>query len=246
MADNRKYYYLKLKETYFDDDAVVLLESMPGGETYSNMLLKLYLKSLKFNGRLMLSENVPYTAQMLSTVTRQSEETVKTALSMFTGLGLMQTLNDGSLYMTNIELFIGQSSTCADRKRRAQMALKAGRLLPGCEISPPKREISPPKCEISPPEIEREKEIETEREKKTPPPGLGRFQNVFLSEQELSLLQEELPQKWQYYIQRLSSHMASTGRQYRSHLATLLKWAQEDGGKSRGMPDYTYQEGESL
>ncbi len=26
MADKRKYYYLKLKESYFDDDAIVLLE----------------------------------------------------------------------------------------------------------------------------------------------------------------------------------------------------------------------------
>ena len=32
MADNRKYYYLKLKESYFDDDAIVLLESMPDGK----------------------------------------------------------------------------------------------------------------------------------------------------------------------------------------------------------------------
>lgn len=47
MADNRKYYYLKLKESYFDDDAIVLLESMPDGILYSNILLKLYLKSLK-------------------------------------------------------------------------------------------------------------------------------------------------------------------------------------------------------
>ena len=28
MSDNRKYYYLKLKENYFDDDSIVLLESM--------------------------------------------------------------------------------------------------------------------------------------------------------------------------------------------------------------------------
>ena len=40
MADNRKYYYLKLKESYFDDDAIVLLESMPDGILYSNILLK--------------------------------------------------------------------------------------------------------------------------------------------------------------------------------------------------------------
>ena len=32
MADNRKYYYLKLKENYFDEDAIVLLESMQDGK----------------------------------------------------------------------------------------------------------------------------------------------------------------------------------------------------------------------
>ena len=50
MADNRKYYYLKLKENYFDDDSIVLLESMQDGMIYSNILLKLYLKSLKNGG----------------------------------------------------------------------------------------------------------------------------------------------------------------------------------------------------
>ena len=44
MSDNRKYYYLKLKENYFDDDSIVLLESMQDGVLYSNILLKLYLK----------------------------------------------------------------------------------------------------------------------------------------------------------------------------------------------------------
>ena len=38
MSDNRKYYYLKLKESYFDDDAIVLLESMQDGMLYSNIV----------------------------------------------------------------------------------------------------------------------------------------------------------------------------------------------------------------
>ena len=45
MADNRKYYYLKLKENFFDSDSIVLLEDMKDGILYSNILLKLYLKS---------------------------------------------------------------------------------------------------------------------------------------------------------------------------------------------------------
>ena len=69
MSDNRKYYYLKLKENYFDDDSIVLLESMQDGVLYSNILLKLYLKSLKHGGRLQLDENIPYTAQMIATIT---------------------------------------------------------------------------------------------------------------------------------------------------------------------------------
>ena len=47
MADNKKYYYLKLKENFFDSDEMVLLESMPDGYLYSNILLKMYLKSKK-------------------------------------------------------------------------------------------------------------------------------------------------------------------------------------------------------
>ena len=116
MSDNRKYYYLKLKENYFDDDSIVLLESMQDGVLYSNILLKLYLKSLKHGGRLQLDENIPYTAQMIATITRQQIGTVERALQIFLKLGLVEVLDSGTFYMSNIELLIGQSSTEAERK----------------------------------------------------------------------------------------------------------------------------------
>ncbi len=74
MADNRKYYYLKLKENFFDSDSIVLLEDMKDGILYSNILLKLYLKSLKNGGKLQLDEHIPYTAQMIATLTRQDRK----------------------------------------------------------------------------------------------------------------------------------------------------------------------------
>ena len=97
MSDNRKYYYLKLKESYFDDDAIVLLESMQDGMLYSNILLKLYLKSLKYGGTLQLDENIPYTAQMIATITRQQVGTVERALQIFMKLGLVEPLDNGAL-----------------------------------------------------------------------------------------------------------------------------------------------------
>ena len=87
MSDNRKYYYLKLKENYFDDDSIVLLESMQDGVLYSNILLKLYLKSLKHGGRLQLDEDIPYTAQMIATITRQQIGTVERALFVMQMIG---------------------------------------------------------------------------------------------------------------------------------------------------------------
>ena len=248
MSDNRKYYYLKLKESYFDDDAIVLLESMQDGMLYSNILLKLYLKSLKYGGTLQLDENIPYTAQMIATITRQQVGTVERALQIFMKLGLVEPLDNGALYMSNIELFIGQSSTEGERKRRARMKISEQKRLSG--------QVSEAKADICPPEIEIKKEIdieiEKEREEKqgqAPARSYGRYNNVFLSDTELDELKAELPDKWEYYIDRLSTHIASKGTKYRSHAATIYKWAQEDEAKKppkKGIPDYTFKEGESL
>ena len=245
MADNRKYYYLKLKESYFDDDAIVLLESMPDGILYSNILLKLYLKSLKNGGKLQLDENIPYTAQMIATLTRQQVGTVERALGIFQQLGLVEQLHGGLLYMTDIELMIGQSSTEAERKRAARLANKA---------LPPPRTNGGHLSDIRPPEIEIKKEIDIEIEKEREletghPAAYGRYNNVFLSDKELAELKAELPGKWEYYIDRLSCHIASSGKKYKSHAATIYKWAQEDEAKKKpkkGIPDYTCKEGESL
>ena len=62
-------------------------------------------------------------------------------------------------------------------------------------------------------------------------------------------LKADLPDKWNYYIDRLSCHIASSGKRYRSHAATIYKWAQEDAARKapkKGIPDYSCKECESL
>ena len=247
MADNRKYYYLKLKENFFDSDSIVLLEDMKDGILYSNILLKLYLKSLKNGGKLQLDEHIPYTAQMIATLTRHQIGTVERALEIFRQLGLVEQLDSGAFYMTDIELMIGQSSTEAERKRAARLENKA--LLPPRTKGGHLSDIRPPEIELEIDiEIEKERELETGQ---APARSYGRYNNVFLSDTELDELKAELPDKWEYYIDRLSCHIASTGKQYQSHAATIYKWAQEDAAKGKaapkqGIPDYSCKEGESL
>nr|DAO65173.1 MAG TPA: DnaD like replication protein [Caudoviricetes sp.] len=153
MADNKKYYYLKLKENFFDSDSMVLLESMQDGVLYSNILMKMYLKSLKNNGKLLLNDTIPYNTQMIATITRHQVGTVEKAIEVFNQLGLIDILDGGMIYMSDIELFVGQSSTEGDRKRAERLRLKQSDNLKIGQMS-----------DIHPPEIEKEIEIELDKE----------------------------------------------------------------------------------
>ena len=60
MTENRRFYYLKLKENFYNSETMVILESMQDGLLYSNLLLKMYLMSLKSNGVLLLNDYLPH------------------------------------------------------------------------------------------------------------------------------------------------------------------------------------------
>lgn len=125
MADNRKYYYLKLKEGFFESDEIKILESMKDGYIYSNILLKLYLRSLRNEGRLMYRNVIPYTPEILATLVGHQVGTVEKALDVFKKLGLVEILDNGAIYMMDIQNYIGKSSTEADRQRAYYNRVKA-------------------------------------------------------------------------------------------------------------------------
>ena len=72
----------------------------------------------------------------------------------------------------------------------------------------------------------------------------GRYGNVFLTEAEVAELQADFPSVWQEYIERLSEYMASTGKTYKSHAATIRRWVAKD--RHSNIPNYTCKEDESL
>ena len=241
MSENRKYYYLKLKENFFTSEKMVILESMQDGLLYSNLLLKMYLMSLKYNGILMLNDRLPHTPQTIATFTRHQIGTVERAIKVFMEFSLVEILTDGAFYMTDIQLLIGQSSTEGERKKRERTRLQRQNLLPagGVDKCPP--EIRDKRLE------NRDKSIESE----TAPSArtYGQYLNVFLTDAELAELQSELPTLWQTYVDRLSLYMASTGKQYASHAATICRWAAEDSQKDVPQTrnrDYRVEEGETV
>lgn len=236
MSNNKKYYYLKLKENFFNSDEIILIESMQDGMLFSNILLKLYLLSLKFNGFLRLNENMNYTAQMIATLTRHEVGTVERALKVFYEFGLILYTADGSIYMADIEGMVGESSTEADRKRLARANANKGEMADKC---PQNVQALSEKC---PPEIEIEKETDIKTEIDSDREIYGRYKNVSLTPSEYESLKNEFPIYADKYIERLSEYMETKGKFYNNHYATILSWLKQDIKPT----NYSCKEGESL
>lgn len=79
----------------------------------------------------------------------------------------------------------------------------------------------------------------------------GEYENVLLSDAELEKLKATIP-NYAQLIERLSEYMASTGKRYKSHYATIRAWSRKDAekpairGKVTPMPDYGGDENCSL
>ena len=75
--------------------------------------------------------------------------------------------------------------------------------------------------------------------------GYASYENVLLSDTEYGKLRQEFPGDYQMRVERLSEYMASTGRSYKNHLATIRSWAKREKPKYNPA-DYTFEEGDSL
>ena len=66
----------------------------------------------------------------------------------------------------------------------------------------------------------------------------GEYQNVLLTDEDCAKLKAEFPTEYEALIERLSAYMASTGRAYKNHLATMRNWARRDmeKGTARSSP----------
>ena len=66
----------------------------------------------------------------------------------------------------------------------------------------------------------------------------GEYQNVLLTDEEMEKLKTEFPNDYQQRIERLSEYIASTGKRYKNHLATIRSWARKDKPREEKPPVY--------
>lgn len=124
MTGKNGYYYLKLKENFFDGEELKLIESMENGYLYSNILLKMYLKALKNNGKLIFNDIIPYNTKMLATITGHNIDVIEKAIKIFIEMHLIEILDNGAIYMMNMQQLIGSISSEGIRKSEYREKIK--------------------------------------------------------------------------------------------------------------------------
>ncbi len=240
--------WIKITTDVFDDEKILLIESLPDAYSIIVIWFKLLcLAGKQNNSGVFMMGQMPYTDKMLATIFRMKESTVTMALQTFEQFGMVEII-DGVITIPNwnkhqtldaYEKKKERDRVYQQERRAAQRAL--------VQKSSDSQATQSSYVAISEEDKEEDKEKELDikdiisdsAEPEPPAPvkkskpvkhKYGEYKNVLLTDDELQKLKTEYSdyQKW---IERLSSYVESSGKKYKSHYATIRNWARKDAEK---------------
>ena len=115
---SKKYYWLKLQRDFFKRHDIRIIESMQNGKDYLLFYLKLLCESIDHEGNLRFSDQIPYNEEMLATITNTNVDIVRMAIKIFTQLNMMEIMDDGTYYLSEVQKMIGFETEWAEKKRQ--------------------------------------------------------------------------------------------------------------------------------
>lgn len=250
--------WIKITTDVFDDEKILLIESLPEADSIIVIWFKLLCLAGKQNnsGVFLMGDKIAYTDKMLATIFRRKEATVQLALQTFEQFGMIE-LIDGVITIPNwekhqnidkLEQIKEQTRLRVAKHREKQKSLSGnvtsnvtdGVTVTQRNATDKNREdknridnnILSDSIESTPAPVKKTKPVKHK---------YGEYNNVFLTDDELQKLKTEYSD-YEEWIERLSSYVASTGKTYKSHYATIRNWARKDAEKSERkqiVPDWT-------
>lgn len=130
MAEKvKRFYWLKLSRDFLKRHDIKIIKAMPNGKDYIIFYLALLLESIDHEGHLRFSDTIPYDENMLSIVTDTNIDIVKSAIQIFRQLGLMEILDDKTIYMTETQKMLGAETEWAKKKRAYRESIETDKKL---------------------------------------------------------------------------------------------------------------------
>lgn len=121
MAEDKKFYWIKLKDAFMTSDTVDFLMGQKNGSQYVVLYQMICLKTINTNGELAKRIGeiiVPFNAEKIHRDCRYFDiDTIIVALELYKKLGLIYEQKDGNLKIANFENMIGSETVWAEKKR---------------------------------------------------------------------------------------------------------------------------------
>lgn len=245
MADVK---WIKIAVDMFDNRKIKQIGSMPEGDSLLLMWVQLLCLAGNVNdgGFIYLTKEIPYTDEMLATQFNKPISTVRLALKTFEQFGMIEIINN-MIFLSSWEKYQSTDRLATIREKdreRKRRKREVEKLLSQNSTEIPRTSMDVPRIDIEG-DIDIDKDKNKSISKKSPRHKHGEYQNVLLSDDDLEKLKAEFPSDWDQRIQRLSEYMASSGKSYKNHLATIRNWARRDkpaakaAAKSAGEQDMT-------
>lgn len=115
---SKKYFWLKLKDDFFDEKYVKALRKLPGGETLVIVYLKMQLKGLKTEGIIKYDHIMPSAEEELALALDEDVNNVKMTISALLNMGIVEKWEDETIYLVAMQQLIGSETASAERVRK--------------------------------------------------------------------------------------------------------------------------------
>ena len=117
MSDSKRYFWLKLKEDFFDNKHIKYLRSQKDGDRMTIVYLQLKLKSLKTVGVIKYDKLLPSCNEEIAFDLGEPIELVDRTVNLLETLNLVERLEDDSLYLKAVQDVVGSETQAAQRMR---------------------------------------------------------------------------------------------------------------------------------
>ena len=129
MATGKRYYWLKLKESFMTSDTIDYFMSQPDGANYVVLYQMLCLKTINTDGRLSRKIGeviIPYDIPKIQRDLKWfSADTIRVALNLYKSFGLLYEDVDGVLRLADHDNLVGSETDYSAQKRAQRNALPA-------------------------------------------------------------------------------------------------------------------------
>lgn len=217
MTDAKKFYWLKLKDTFFQDKEIKKLRKIAGGDTYTIIYLKMQLLSLKNNGKIIFDRLEETFADEIALILDEEVDNVKITLIFLEKCGLIEEVSDDEFILPQAIMSIGSETQGAERVRRFREHNKALQ----CNALPLQCNTDVTKCNT---EI-RDKRKDKREKKKDNTQKISYAEFVTLTEEEYQKLLEAHGQEAvKKIIEILDNYKGANGKKYNSDYRAILNW----------------------